>query len=89
MIKKDKSQKILGAIAFASTALFMFRSRNTPESKKIDGLNIDIDPEKMIDNVKSYISPNEKVNEIVANFAKSVTKKALSGAFTSPEEVKR
>jgi hypothetical protein len=79
MKKKGKSQKILGAIAFASTALFMFESRKNKENTKIEGLNIDIDPEKMIDNIKSYISPNEKVNEMVANFAKDKISKILAG----------
>jgi hypothetical protein len=77
MAIKGKSQKILGAMAFATTALFMLESRKTAESTKIDGLNIDIDPEKMIDSVKSYISPNEKLNNLVANIAKKTLSEIL------------
>ena len=77
MAKKGKSQKILGAMAFATTALFMFESRKMVDSTKIDGLNIDIDPEKIIDSVKSYISPNEKLNNLVANIAKKTLSEIL------------
>jgi hypothetical protein len=71
MASKGKSQKILGVIAFASTALFMLESRKSPDNKKIEGLNIDIDPEKMVDSIKANISKNPKVNDILADLAKS------------------
>lgn len=77
MAKKGKSQKILGAIAFASTALFILESRKNPDNTKIEGLNMDIDPEKMIDSVKSYISPDEKLNDFIANIAKRNLSKLL------------
>lgn len=77
MSKNEKSMKILGAIALASTALFVFKSRENPDNTKIEGLNIDIDPEKMIDNVKSNISPYPKVNEAIANAVKLKISKML------------
>lgn len=70
MKTKDKSMKILGAIAFASTALFIFKSREKGVSTKIEGLNIDIDPEKIVDNIKPYISDDSKANDFIANIAK-------------------
>jgi len=70
MSKKDKSTALLGAIAFATTALFILKTRNGEESRKIEGFNIDIDPEKMVDNIKPYISDNPKLNEKVSNIAK-------------------
>lgn len=77
MKNEERSQKILGAIALASTVLFVFKSRKNKDNTKIEGLNVDIDPEKMIDNVKSYISPHEKINNIVADFAKDKLSKLL------------
>lgn len=77
MDSKDKSTKILGAIAFASTVLFMLKSRKNNESTKIEGLNIDIDPEKMVDNIKPYITDDPNTNEIIANIAKNGISKLL------------
>lgn len=70
MRRKDKSTALIGVIAFATTALFVLKTRNGNETKKIEGLNIDIDPEKMVDNIKPYISDNPQINEKVSNMAK-------------------
>jgi len=77
MKKSDKSIKILGAIAAASTALFIFKSRTMPDSKQIEGLNINIDPEKMVDNIKPYISTDPELSEKIANIAKKGISKLL------------
>ena len=69
--------KILGAIALASTALFIFKSRTMTDAKPIEGLNIDIDPEKMVDNIKPYISTDPELNEKIANVTKRGIAKLL------------
>lgn len=78
MRNPDKSTKIIGAIALVSTALFLLKSRDNKESKKLDGLNIDIDPEKIVDNIKPYISDNPHFNNQLADFAKFQISKILA-----------
>lgn len=77
MSKKGNSMKILGAIAVVSTTLFIVGSRKNKESTKLEGLDINIDPEKMIDNITPYITSDERTKNLLGNFAKVSISKIL------------
>jgi|GEM_PF-4307634 len=76
MANKDKSMKILGLIALGTTTAYILMSRKNPDAKSIEGINIDIDPEKMVENITRHI-PDQKAKSIVENIAKSSISKII------------
>jgi hypothetical protein len=77
MIKKDTSMKLLGVIAVITTGLFIIGTRDNKDAKKLEGLDINIDPEKIVDNITPFITSDERVKNILGNFAKVSISKIL------------
>lgn len=76
MASKEKSINILGLIALGTTTAYILMSRKNPETKSIEGINIDIDPEKMVENITRHI-PDQKTKSIVENIAKNSISKII------------
>ena len=76
MTKDEKSMKLLGLTALISTAAYILLTKDKPESKSLEGININLDPEKMVDNITSRI-PDQNLKKIIENVAKTSISKIL------------
>jgi len=76
MATKEQSIKFLGILAAVSTASFLLLRSKNPENKGIDGLNINIDPELLIE---KYIpkTNDPKADQIISNITKASISKIL------------
>lgn len=77
MKNKDNSVMLLGLLAFASTATFLYLSKGKELKAPLEGLNIDIDPDKLIDSALTRVNSDENTKRIVGNIAKSSISKLI------------
>jgi len=75
-MNKEKSMKILGLTALLSTTAYILLTKDNPESKSLEGVNINLDPERMVDNITSNIT-DQNVKRIIENIAKTSISKLL------------
>lgn len=63
----------LGAIGLGLTYLYRTsKEKGVPNINHIEGINVEINPEKLMNNAKKYIKTNPQARDLLANAAKGI-----------------
>lgn len=76
-MSNDKSTKILGVLALIGVGAYLYKTKNEPQNNKLEGLDINVDPELIVENIRSFI-PDPKIQNFTVNATKKIVTKVLS-----------
>ena len=80
----EKSTKILGALALISTLSFLYKSsRENGENvnSQIEGLNVDINTDKIIDSSINKLKANPRTKQVASGIAKHIVSGIIDKKF--------
>jgi hypothetical protein len=87
MTKKINTTTWLGIVAAGLTGAYLWKSakdKGVNTLNHIEGINIEIKPDQLLDNAKKYIKTNPHARDLMANAAKGI----LNGYLSSVKSIK-
>lgn len=73
-----KKSSFFGYVALASVAAYFYYTKNEENTTSLKGINIDIDPDKLLDSALAYKRVREDYREPIKNVANKVLSKFMS-----------
>lgn len=76
----DKLTKLAGGLALVSLGYFLYKTGQEKEEgmNHIDGLNVEVNPERLIDGGLAFVRMNPDHKEMLGNFARGAVSRYLT-----------
>lgn len=73
-----KKSTFFGFMALSSVLAYFYYSKNEDNSPSLEGINIDIDPDRLLDSALAYKRVREDYREPIKNVASKVITKIMT-----------